>query len=65
MLQAKTRANAEAGMTTFATRYGAKYQKAVTCPTEDIEALLAFLDFPPNTGTTCKPPSRSRVPSPP
>jgi putative transposase len=27
-------------------KYGAKYNKAVTCQTKDREALLAFFDFP-------------------
>ena len=29
-----------------AEKYGAKYEKAVTCLTKDREALLAFYDFP-------------------
>lgn len=33
-------------MDTFAEKYGAKYDKAVTCLTKDREALLAFYDFP-------------------
>lgn len=33
-------------MNTFAEKYGAKYEKAVTCLTKDREALLAFYDFP-------------------
>ena len=44
--QAETRAAAEAAMDTFAEKYGAKYEKAVTCLTKDWEALLAFYDFP-------------------
>ena len=44
--QAETRAAAEAAMDTFAKKYGAKYEKAVTCLTKDREALLAFYDFP-------------------
>ena len=31
---------------TFAEKYGAKYEKAVTCLTKDREALLTFYDFP-------------------
>ena len=31
---------------TFAAKYGAKYEKAVSCLTKDREALLAFYDFP-------------------
>ena len=30
----------------FADKYGAKYDRAVTCLTKDREALLAFFDFP-------------------
>ena len=44
--QADTRAAAEAAMNTFADKYGAKYEKAVTCLTKDRDALLAFYDFP-------------------
>ena len=43
---ADTRAAAEAAMNTFAKKYGAKYEKAVTCLTKDRDALLAFYDFP-------------------
>jgi len=31
---------------TFAEKYGAKYEKAVACLTEDRDALLTFYDFP-------------------
>ncbi|MEM7711948.1 MAG: IS256 family transposase [Pseudomonadota bacterium] len=44
--QAEIRVDAEAAMTTFAAKYGAKYDRAVTCLTKDREALLAFFDFP-------------------
>ena len=44
--QAPDRATAEAAMTTFAEKYGAKYGKAVACLVKDREALLAFYDFP-------------------
>ena len=44
--QAETRAAAQAAMNTFAKKYGAKYEKAVTCLTKDRDALLAFYDFP-------------------
>jgi putative transposase len=43
---APDRATAEAAMATFAEKYGAKYEKAVTCLTKDRDALLAFYDFP-------------------
>ena len=44
--QAETRAAAAAAMSTFAEKYGAKYEKAVSCLTKDRKALLAFYDFP-------------------
>jgi putative transposase len=44
--QAPDRATAEAAIATFAGKYGAKYEKAVTCLTKDREALLRFYDFP-------------------
>ena len=44
--QAETRAAAETALDTFAEKYGAKYEKAVTCLTRDREALLAFYAFP-------------------
>ncbi|NDV89554.1 IS256 family transposase [Aurantimonas aggregata] len=44
--QAETRAAAEAAMDTFTEKYGAKYEKAVTCLIKDRDALLAFYDFP-------------------
>jgi putative transposase len=43
---APTRAAAEAAIEVFADKYGAKYEKAVSCLTKDREALLAFFDFP-------------------
>ena len=44
--QAPDRATAEAAIATFAEKYGAKYEKAVTCLTKDRDALLTFYDFP-------------------
>jgi len=43
---APDRATAEAAIVTFAEKYGAKYDKAVTCLTKDRDALLTFYDFP-------------------
>jgi putative transposase len=43
---APDRATAEAAVATFAEKYGAKYDKAVTCLTKDRDALLTFYDFP-------------------
>ncbi len=44
--QVDTRAAAETAMDIFSKKYGAKYEKAVTCLTKDREALLTFYDFP-------------------
>lgn len=43
---APTRANALAAIETFRQKYGVKYAPAVTCLTKDVDALLAFYDFP-------------------
>ena len=43
---APDRATAEAAVAIFAEKYGAKYEKAVTCLTKDRDALLTFYDFP-------------------
>jgi len=44
--QADIRAAAETAMDNVSEKYGAKYEKAVTCLTKDREALLTFYDFP-------------------
>jgi putative transposase len=43
---APDRATAEAAVAIFAEKYGAKYEKAVTCLVKDRDALLTFYDFP-------------------
>lgn len=43
---APDRATAEAAIATFAEKYGAKYERAVTCLTKDRDALLTFYDLP-------------------
>jgi putative transposase len=43
---APDRATAEAAIMAFAEKYGAKYEKAVTCLVKDCDALLTFYDFP-------------------
>jgi transposase-like protein len=43
---APDRATAEAAIASFAEKYGAKYEKAVTCLVRDRDALLTFYDFP-------------------
>jgi putative transposase len=44
--QAPDRATAETAITSFAGKYAAKYEKAVTCLVKDRDALLTFYDFP-------------------
>jgi transposase-like protein len=43
---APDRATAEAAVATFAEKYGAKYNKAVSCLVKDRDTLLTFYDFP-------------------
>jgi putative transposase len=43
---APDRATAETAIASFAAKYGAKYEKAVTCLVKDRDALLTFYDFP-------------------
>ena len=43
---APDRATAEAAVATFAEKYGAKYEKAVTCLAKDHDALLTFYNLP-------------------
>jgi len=43
---APDRVTAETAIATFAEKYGAKYEKAVTCLVKDRDALLTFYDFP-------------------
>ncbi len=44
--KAPDRATAETAVATFADKYGAKYEKAVTCLIKDRDRLLTFYDFP-------------------
>jgi transposase-like protein len=44
--QAENRADAEAAFDRFTGKYGAKYDRAVTCLAKDRTALLALYDFP-------------------
>ena len=43
---APDRPKVETAIATFAEKYGAKYEKAVTCLTKDQDALLTFYAFP-------------------
>jgi hypothetical protein len=49
----------------FAADYGTNWPKAAAKITDDLDVLLAFYDYPPSTGSTCAPPTRSSPPSPP
>ena len=62
---APDRTTAAAAIETFAGKYAAKYEKAVTCLLKDRNALLTFYDFPAEHGITCARPTRSRASSPP
>jgi len=44
--RAQTRAAALAAVEVFKEKYGVKYERGVTCLTKDVDALLAFYDFP-------------------
>ncbi len=44
--QAPDRATAETALATFAEKYAAKYEKAVTCLVKDRDVMLTFYDFP-------------------
>ena len=44
--EAANRKEAEQALDRFVAKYGAKYDKAVTCLSKDRETLLAFYDFP-------------------
>jgi putative transposase len=44
--KAPDRATAETAIATFANKYAAKYEKAVTCLVKDRDVLLTFYDFP-------------------
>jgi transposase-like protein len=44
--QAPDRATADTAVATFAEKYAAKYEKAVTCLIKDRDALLTFYNFP-------------------
>ena len=49
---APDRATAEAAVATFADKYAAKYEKAVTCLVKGRDALLTFYDFPAELAET-------------
>lgn len=54
--EAENRADAEATLDRFTGKYGAKYDRAVSCLAKDRAALLAFYDFPaepPSQPTGC------------
>src|SRR4051812_25791578 len=58
---AETKKDALAAFDAFVETYGVKYDKAVACLAKDRDALLAFYDFPPSTGSTYGPRTQSRA----
>lgn len=44
--RAQTRTAAQAAIKVFKEKYGVKYERGVACLTKDVDALLAFYDFP-------------------
>ena len=63
--QAETRAAAEAVMDTFNEKFGAKYEKAVTCLIKDATPCWPSTTSRPTIGITCARATRSRACSPP
>ena len=61
---ASTRAAAEAAIDVFAEKYGAKYDKAVTCLTKDRELCSPSSTSRPSTGIICAHQTRSKACSP-
>jgi hypothetical protein len=57
--------HAQAAANVFAADYGTTWPTAAAKITDDLDVLLAFYDYPPSTGSTCAPPTRSSPPSPP
>ena len=60
---AEGRGHAEVAIRQFTETYQAKYPKAVAKIVDDREVLLTFYDFPPSSGSTCAPPTRSLPPA--
>jgi transposase-like protein len=56
---AEDRDHAVRAVDAFAHEFAAKWPKAVAKIVDDLEPLLAFYDFPPSTGCTSRPPTRS------
>lgn len=57
--------HAHAAVTAFQAIYEAKFPKAVTKITDDLDQLLTFYDYPRSTGCICGLPTRSSRPLPP
>ena len=55
IMNAPTRAEAEAGIDTFVAEYDAKYPKAVASLRRDQAPRLTFYEFPRSTGAICEP----------
>ena len=62
---AEDKTHARTAARAFVELFGAKFGKAAAKITEDLKQLLAFYDYPPNTGFICGPRTRSSSPSPP
>src|SRR3954447_5961640 len=62
---AESKEHARKAVKVFEDLYGAKWPKAVAKITDDLDVLLAFYDFPPSTGSTYGPRTRSSPRSPP
>jgi putative transposase len=62
---AEDREHAEAAARSFVAEYGTKWPKAVAKLTDDLDVLLECYNYPPSTGSTCVPRTRSSRPSPP
>ena len=51
---AETKKDALAAFDAFVETWAVKYDKAVECLIKDRDALLAFYDFRPSTGSICE-----------
>ena len=61
IMDAESKKDALAAAKEFEEEFDAKYPKAVTCLTNDLDTLLSFYDFQQYTGGSSAAPTRSRV----
>ena len=59
---AETKKDALVAFDAFIETWGVKYERAVECLIKDRDALLAFYDFRPKTGSICAPMSSKARP---